>query len=73
MKTFNEEDDDAKLNNNVVINIQPFEYSSTNDNSFINNEETSYLYPRHFGKNFAFLFRKGEPLIVIGPHCNEFE
>jgi len=26
---------------------------------------------RRFGKTYPFFFRKGEPMIVIGPHCNK--
>ena len=26
---------------------------------------------RRFGKTYPFFFSKGEPMIVIGPHCNK--
>jgi hypothetical protein len=38
------------------------------DNNILDSENF-IISRRRFGKTFTFLFRKGEPLIVIGPHC----
>lgn len=38
------------------------------NNTFYN--KNLIISKRRFGKTFPFLFRKGEPIIVIGPHCN---
>jgi hypothetical protein len=51
--------------NDTLINID----NKVNKKLFIENDSTPYN-QRKIGNTFLFLFKNGNPLIVIGPHCN---
>ena len=44
--------------------------NTTNYNINTSSSLTIKKKDKRFGNTYPFLFYKGEPLIVIGPHCN---
>jgi hypothetical protein len=60
-------DKNTKINNNTNKN------QNSNQIDYCNFNEDRVINKRRFGKTFTFLFKNGEPMIVIGPHCKNKE
>jgi hypothetical protein len=69
--------DDTSANTN--ISLQNTSLKLNDDSFFLDLESDSHnlnsltgrkhIHQRRLGNMFAFLYKNGEPLLVIGPHC----
>jgi hypothetical protein len=58
------------INNKFIINKIENLSDNTNNEKIDLNKIKSNTNGR-FGRTYTFFFKNGEPLIVIGPHCNK--
>ena len=63
-------DSSIKHEVNPDLELQSFDVKTQENVELINYLQSSTNH-RHFGNNLVCWFRRNEPILTLGPHCNE--